>query len=173
MSGSHSRKEPHLTCDECRLGLQDYLDGTLERARSMRLFLHLRECPDCEAELEQWQHLVESLESMPARTPPTDLDDRILAAVPYDQYRAMAGLRAPRVPVFLEHEALPAWLRARATQFGGAVVAAAAIGLRAADLAGEPAVAVAVVGLIPAAAVILQAAARRVVLAGRQARQEG
>lgn len=173
MSGSHSRKAPHLTCDECQHQLQDYLDGTMSRRESMRLFLHLRDCAACGQELERLQALVGALENLPAREPPADFDARILSAVPYEQYRAMAGIRADRVPVFLEPETLPAWVRARATLVGGATVAAAGLAVRLAGLAGDAALIAVAAGLAPLAAVGLQALARRVVLGLRQARQEG
>ncbi len=173
MSGSHSRQAPHLTCDECQHQLQDYLDGSLARRQSMRLFLHLRDCEACGNELERLQALVGALESLPAREPPADFDTRILASVPYEQYRAMAGIRAERVPVFLEPESLPAWVRARATLIAGATVATAGLAARLSGLMGETALVAVVVGLAPLAAVGLQAAARRVVIGLRQTRQEG
>jgi anti-sigma factor RsiW len=173
MSGSHSRQAPHLTCDECQHQLQDYLDGTLARRQSMRLFLHLRECQACGNELERLQALVGALENLPAREPPADFDTRILASVPYEQYRAMAGIRAERVPVFLEPESLPAWVRARATLIAGGTVAVGGLAVRLAAGAGDGVLAAVAVGLAPLAAVGLQAAARRVVVGLRQARQEG
>jgi len=172
MSGPHSRQEPHLTCDECQQQLQEYHDGTLARAQSMRVFLHLRDCDGCQAELDRLQRLIGALETLPSREPPADLDQRILASIPYEQYRAMAALRAPRVPVFLEAEALPAWLRARAVQGTGAAVAAAALGARFADLAPDAVLIVAAVGLVPAVTVGLQAVARRLVAGARQVREE-
>jgi anti-sigma factor RsiW len=36
-----------LACPDCRLELQDYLDGTLEKKRSLAVFLHLRDCEAC------------------------------------------------------------------------------------------------------------------------------
>jgi anti-sigma factor RsiW len=173
MNGSHSGKAPHLGCAECQRQLQDHHDGTLPRRESMRMFLHLRDCEACQQELARLERLVTALESLPPRQPPEDFDQRILASVPLEQYRAMAALRAPRVPVFLEAEALPAWIRGRAPRLGGAAVAAAALGVRAADLAGDPALAIAGAGLLPSLAVALQAVARRVVVGLQQARQEG
>jgi len=107
------------------------------------------------------------LEALPEREPPVDFDARVLAAVPYDSYRAMAGLRRARVPVFLERESLPAWLRSRVVRFGGATLAAAALAARVTGLVPDTAVSVAVMaaGLLPEIIVAAQGVARRLVLA--------
>jgi anti-sigma factor RsiW len=175
MSDQHSRRAPHLACDECRLRLQDYLDGGLDKPASMEIFLHVRDCADCAAELARLEQLVARLEALPAREAPADFDTRVLAAVPYESYRAMANLRRARVPVFLEKEALPAWLRSRALRLGGAAIAAVAIAARLTDLVPDTAVtgAVAVAGLLPEFTVALQGAARRVVLAVSHAGERG
>jgi len=91
--------------------------------------------------------------------------------VPYDSYRAMASLRAPRVPVFLEREALPAWLAHPAARVGGLVVAAAALAARFTGLAGDSLLIVAAVGAAPQGLVWLQSVARVAVRAVTQARQ--
>ena len=44
MYGKKNKSDLPLDCDECRVGLQEYLDGTLEKPESLRFFLHLREC---------------------------------------------------------------------------------------------------------------------------------
>ena len=38
------------TCTGCRGALQEYLDGTLDKTRSLEVFLHLRDCAPCQAE---------------------------------------------------------------------------------------------------------------------------
>jgi anti-sigma factor RsiW len=167
MNDQHSREAPHLTCDECRGHLQDYLDGGLAKPDSMRVFLHVRDCAGCAEELARLEELVAMLEALPAREAPADFDARVLAAVPYESYRAMANLRRARVPVFLEQESLPAWVRSRAVRLVGAGVAAVAIAARLAGLLPDTAVTVVVaaVGLAPEITLALQGTARRLVLA--------
>lgn len=155
---------PHLTCAECQQELQDYLDGGLAKPESMRIFLHVRECEPCTAELTRLEQLVALLEALPDREPPADFDARVLAAVPYDSYRAMAGLRAPRVPVFLEKDALPAWLRARSVRLGGAAIAAAAVAGRMAGVFPDIVLAAALAALVPEITIFVQGMARRLVL---------
>ncbi len=167
MSEQHSREAPHLTCVECQRSLQEYLDGGLEKPESMRVFLHVRDCTDCAEELGRIEQLVALLESLPEREPPAEFDARILASVPYDSYRAMAGLRRARVPVFLEEESLPAWMRARAVRYAGTAIAVVAVAARLTGLLPDTAVTtvVAAAGLVPGAAYALQGMARRLVLA--------
>ena len=167
MSEQHSREASHLTCVECQQSLQDYLDGGLDKPASMRVFLHVRDCDGCTEELTRLEQLVALLEVLPEREPPADFDAKILASVPYDSYRAMAGLRRARVPVFLENDALPAWMRVPAVRFGGVGVAAAAVAAQLAGWMPDATVtsAVATVGLIPEITIVLQGMARRLVLA--------
>lgn len=166
----HSKAEGQpLSCPECREGLQDYLDGTLEKQRSLLFFLHLRECDACRAEHEQLQHLYDLLQSLPDHPVPEGFDEPILASVPYEAYRAMEPLRRERVPVFLEEEFLPAWIRQPATRWGGVAIAAA--GLAAARWLGVPefTAPVCALGLVPEALVLLQGVGRRATIALRRA----
>jgi anti-sigma factor RsiW len=160
---------PHLSCADCQQRLQDYVDGGLAKPESMRIFLHVRECEACTEELTRLEQLVALLEALPEREAPADFDARVLAAVPYDSYRAMAGLRRARVPVFLERDSLPAWVRSPATRIGGAVIAGLAVAGRVAGIVPDAAFIVAATGLVPELAVQLQALARRTVLAVTQA----
>ncbi len=157
-------EQPPISCAECRASLQDYLDGTMVKTESMRVFLHLRDCADCEAVHRQWQATFEALESMPELEPPADFDARVLAAVPYDSYRAMAELRAPRVPVIFAEESLPAVVRSPVTRLAGMVVAAGA-GVAMGWFDGPSSLAYLVLaGLLPEAVVRLQGALRGAVL---------
>ncbi len=156
-----------LACPDCRLELQDYLDGTLEKKRSLAVFLHLRDCAACRAEHESLRSVFSALDALPAVEAPADFDATVLAAVPYADYRALEPLRRERVPVYLERGFLPAWLRARATRAAGLVVAAAAgavwlAGVGPAWLAG-----VAALGVAPELLVRLQGLGRRLVAAQR------
>jgi len=76
----------------------------------------------------------------------------------------MAGLRAPRIPVFLERESLPAWVRHPATRIAGLAVAALAVTGQAAGLVGDGAFIVAAVGGVPQVLIWAQAAARHATL---------
>jgi anti-sigma factor RsiW len=120
---SHEENLP-LDCCGCAEHLQDYVDGDLSRDLSLRVFLHVRECPACETKLAQWQELVRALTQLPQQAPPVDFDQRILAAVPYAAYRDLAPLRRDRVPVYLQESFLPAFVRAAAVRLGGLVLAA-------------------------------------------------
>lgn len=151
-----------LNCTDCRFELQDYLDGTLEKKRSLAVFLHLRGCTACQAEQEALRTVFAQLDALPLVEAPADFDAAVLASVPYGAYRAMEPLRRERVPVFLEDRFLPGWLRSRATRVAGlaAAVIAAVASLAGAGLSWLPLVSVA--GLLPEALVRLQWVGRRV-----------
>lgn len=160
--------QPPISCTDCCATLQEYLDGSLAKTESMRVFLHLRTCTGCQTALEQWQATFGLLEAMPAMEPPADFDRRILAAVPYESYRAMAEMRRPRVPVILAEETLPVWVRSPVTRLAGMVVAAAA-GLAMGWFQAPPNFAYGVVvGLLPEAVVRLQGMLRVATLALRR-----
>ena len=154
---------------ECRQAcdrMQDYLDQTLPKRESLAVFLHVRECGACRVQLETLQALYARLGEMPPIEAPADFDARILAAVPYENYRAMAPLRSPRVPVLLEQESLPAWLRSRSVRLAGLFAAAAALTAAASGVAaGTAAWTVAGVGCLPELSVRLQNLTRRVYVA--------
>jgi len=153
-----------MTCAECQHRLQDYLDGGMSKPESMRVFLHLRDCNGCAEEMAQLEHLVGLLEVLPEHEPPADFDAKVLAAVPYDSYKAMAGLRRARVPVFLEEQSLPAWVRARGVRLTGASLAAIALAGQFTGLLPSWTL-VGLVGVMPEMTVALQGLGRRLVLA--------
>jgi len=162
MSNQHSGQASHLSCSECLEQLQDYLDDGRERGGSLAVSLHLQGCPGCAARFAELAALVSHLESLPDRDVPADFDARVLASVPYESYRAMAALRAPRVPVFLERESLPVWLRHRAVRLGGATVMAAALAIRMIAGPHDGLFLLAACGLAPEFLVQLQALARTI-----------
>lgn len=162
MSNQHSGQAPHLSCGECLEQLQDYLDDGRERGGSLAVSLHLQACPGCAARFAELAALVSHLESLPDREVPADFDARVLASVPYDSYRAMAALRAPRVPVFLERESLPIWVRHRAVRLGGATLMAAALAARLVVWPHDGLLLAAGLGLAPELLVQLQALARTI-----------
>ena len=127
MKGHTNAKGQPLGCHECREGLQDYLDGTLDKQQSLRFFLHLRECPGCQDEHDRLHGLYEMLETLPDHPVPEGLDEAILASVPYEAYRQMEPIRRERIAVFLEEEFLPAWMRSPATRLTGLGVAAVSV----------------------------------------------
>jgi anti-sigma factor RsiW len=173
MDGRENNLDPRdaasdaLTCQDCRHGLQDYLDGTLEKKASLRIFMHLRGCEPCSAHHDELVKLFGLLDDLPEVPAPDDFDVAVLAAVPYESYRAMAELRRERVPVFLEEHFLPAFLRARVTRLAGVGVSAVATGTW---LFIDPApllAAAAIAGLAPEIAVRLQGLGRRMIGLGR------
>jgi anti-sigma factor RsiW len=169
MSAQHSGQAPHLSCAECQDRLQDYIDDALSRPDSMQVYLHVRDCEPCAEALGALEALVERLEGLPARPAPDDFDARVLAAVPYDSYRAMANLRAPRVPVLLDPETLPAWVRHGATRTVGGVVGAGSLAAWLTVMPEPALLVVAGIGLVPELVVRLQMAGRLVVQATRRA----
>ena len=157
-----------LTCHACAAMAQAYVDGDLPRQDSLRVFLHVRQCPACAEALASWQQLVEGLGQLTRHEPPADFDARILAAVPYAAYREMAPLRARRVPAYLQPTFLPAWIRAGAVRFTGAALA---LSCGVAALAGAvpaEAAAAGALGVVPEALVLLQEAGRRLALRPRR-----
>jgi anti-sigma factor RsiW len=169
MYGKNNKPDGPLACLECRQGLQEYLDGTLEKPESLRFFLHLRDCPGCQEEQDRLQGLFRMLESLPDHEVPTDFDQAVLASVPYAAYQAMEPLRRDRVPVFLEEAFLPRFVRARLTRLVGFGVAsvAAALALRGDGSAALPILMVA--GLLPEIVVRLQGLGRRALETTRRA----
>ena len=125
------RKNKHsnspLGCQECTDGLQEYLDGTLEKTRSLQFFLHLRDCLECKSAHDDMQSLYGLLENLPDHEVPADFDEKILASVPIESYLAMEPLRRQRVPVYLEEAFLPSWIRSGVTRSGGVLVAVAGV----------------------------------------------
>ena len=163
----HVPAEGPLGCAGCRAGLQEYLDGTLDKKVSLRIFLHLRDCSDCAAEHVAMQGLFQMLDSLPAQDVPAEFDDAILASVPYAAYRAMEPLRRERVPVYLEEHFLPAAVRAPATRISGAAVSILAVG--AAFVMEVPSYwpAIVAVGLVPELLVRAQGLGRKMIALGR------
>jgi len=149
-------------CETVRIRLQDYLDHTLPRKESMALFLHVRECDGCREELEAMERLFGFLGDFQPVEAPANFDARILESVPYAAYQAMEPLRRERMPVILEEEALPAFVRAKGVRASGGVVAVlAAVGLATGNLP-EGWAALAVAGVLPEVLVRLQNASRRI-----------
>jgi len=170
MDGTQENYDPRtsgagevLTCPDCRDRLQEYLDGTLEKSVSLRIFMHLRACPECSARHDQLVKLFGMLDDLPAEPVPDDFDVAVLAAVPYESYRAMAELRRERVPVFLEEHFLPAFLRSPVTRLAGVGVSAVAAGCWLFIDPSPLLAAAAVAGLVPEAAVLLQGLGRRMI----------
>jgi len=156
-----------LACHECQHGLQEYLDGTLDKKRSLRVFLHLRDCAICQEQHVLMQGLFELLDSLPSPMVPADFDDAILAAVPYAAYQEMEPLRRERVPVYLEEHFLPQFVRSRLTRWSGLglTVTAVAAAVALDGPAWWPVAAGA--GIVPELLVRLQGLGRRVIALGR------
>lgn len=165
--------EGPMACQDCQGGLQEYMDGTLDKTQSLRFFLHLRDCSECHESQLAMQGIFDMLENLPSHEVPADFDDAILASVPYAAYREMEPLRRERVPVYLEEHFLPQLVRSQVTRASGigvAVLSAAGVVL----LDGPmwlPAVAIA--GVMPEILVRAQGLGRWVVGFGNAGRAEG
>lgn len=171
MDRNRNQSEARLECRDCLEGLQDYLDGTLEKSRSVQFFLHLRDCPGCKAEHDALQAMFSLLDALPQHEVPAGFDDRILASVPYAAYQAMEPIRRERVPVFLEEAFLPAFLRSTVVRVAGAALALAGIAAQQALAAPSLVAGISLLGLVPEFLVRLQGVGRRAALAVR--RSEG
>lgn len=169
MYGKKNKPGQPLGCEACRQGLQEYLDGTLDKPESLRFFLHLRECASCQEEHDRLEGLFRMLESLPDHEAPADFDAAVLASVPYAAYQAMEPLRRDRVPVFLEEAFLPRFVRSRLTRLAGFGISAvaAALALRGDGSAVLPVLIVA--GLVPEILVRLQGLGRRALGSARRA----
>ncbi len=162
-----------LACADCQDGLQEYLDGTLEKKQSLKFFLHLRDCSVCQEEHTRLQGMFEMLDALPSQEVPADFDDAILASVPYAAYREMEPLRRERVPVYLEEHFLPQIVRSRVTRLSGLGITVAAIAA-AVVLDGPVWLSVAAsAGVVPELLVRLQGIGRRVGGYGNAERAEG
>ena len=169
MDGRDDNQLHEPACTECRGALQDYLDGTLEKTRSLEVFLHLRACAPCQAAHDEMQALFGLLGTLPEQPVPAGFDAPILASIPLAAYRAMEPLRRARVPVFLEEESLPALVRAPVARAVGLAAACCSALAVFAGGAPEGLLAVAGAGALPEVLVRLQAMARKVALATRRA----
>ncbi len=167
MSGI-DKKNNKIGCAEVCGRLQDYLDETLDKSESMAVYLHLRDCEGCRKELDELKALFAMLGDMPQTEVPEDFDEKILASVPYAAYREMEPLRRERIPVLLEEESLPGFVRSAATRIaGGTIAVATAAGLALGRLP-DPAAALLVLGVLPEALVLLQRFTRRLYVEATQ-----
>ncbi len=161
--GRNESNQP-LECGTCRDSLQEYLDGTLEKKTSLQLFLHLRDCEECREQHDQLQSMFQLLDNLPDHQVPTNFDEKVLASVNLQGYRAMESIRRERVPVYLEEAFLPAVIRSRVTRYGGIGVSVLAM-VAQLTLGGAPYLpVVAAIGLVPELLVRLQGIGRRAVL---------
>jgi len=172
MDGNRFDKDQQpASCRSCREQLQDYLDGTLEKTQSLQLFLHLRDCPGCQAEHDHMQGLFQLLETLPDHEVPVDFDEAVLASVPYAAYQAMEPLRRERVPVFLEEAFLPAAVRSPITRLAGLGIAGVSFTALVSTSGPDLLLPLGIVGLVPELMVRLQGLGRRA--AGVVRRAEG
>jgi anti-sigma factor RsiW len=164
VKSNHEPLNGELRCENCRPWLQDYLDGTLPKAQSLALFLHVRQCAACHEELEAWRELFQDLNQLTPAEVPSEFDQRVLAEVPYAAYRQMEPLRRDRVPVVLQEDFLPSFLRARPLRIGGLTLAGlAGVGL-ATGVGPAPWETVALAGALPQILVSLQSWGRKLAL---------
>ena len=173
MDRNDKHSAPSLECCECLDGLQEYLDGTLEKTRSLQFFLHLRDCSACQAEHDAMQALFGMLDNLPEHEAPADFDAKILASVPYEAYRAMEPIRRERVPVYFEEEFLPALVRSPLARVVGAAVAAGGLVAGQVTSGLETVSLVSLLGLLPEVLVRLQGLGRWATLTARSSGRSG
>ena len=168
MGRKETNPNPSMKCGSCRDSLQEYLDGTLEKKTSLQLFLHLRECVDCQVEHDRLEGMFQLLDNLPDYQAPANIDEKILASVNYQRYRAMEKIRRERVPVYLEKEFLPVMVRSRVTRLAGVGVSILSmlcmLAMDLPNLSGFLPLMV-VAGVVPELLVRIQGIGRRVVLA--------
>jgi len=104
------------TCKSFVEKLQQYVDKDLPNEESMSMFLHARDCTDCSAELEHLERICSSMNNLAEIQAPEDFDQKILSSIPYNSYKAMAGIRQPRIPVILDEEIIPEIVRSPLTR---------------------------------------------------------
>jgi len=68
-------------CRDIEIELAAYAGGELDSAESRRVRSHLDGCAECRAELAREMNLRETLGALPTANAPTDLEDRIRAAI--------------------------------------------------------------------------------------------
>ncbi len=66
------------TCEELRVELSAYLDGTLAAEQAARLARHLEDCASCRARYESEKAVVARLKQVAEPPPPAELRRRIL-----------------------------------------------------------------------------------------------
>ncbi|MFH1842992.1 MAG: zf-HC2 domain-containing protein [bacterium] len=168
MNGDKNPTSRSDGCSQLTSKLQDYVDGTLPKAESMELFLHLRDCSPCQHELAELEQVLEKLNTLPQHEVPADFNSRILTSIPYQAYKDMEPLRRDRLPVFLEEDFLPAAIRSVQTRLAGGLVSLLTTAGLAASWLPDYAFVVAICGIIPEAMVRLQRLARKKSLSGQR-----
>ncbi|MEP6729890.1 MAG: zf-HC2 domain-containing protein [bacterium] len=70
---------PELTCKELVELVTDYLEEALSSVNKQRFDEHLRGCPFCRTYLDQMQHTIRTLGSLPEEAIPPEGLDALLA----------------------------------------------------------------------------------------------
>ena len=68
-----------MNCEDVTMRIQDYLDRALPSGEAAVLAEHLRNCPDCRAELEAYAAVERLLQDEPFLTPPRGFADGVMA----------------------------------------------------------------------------------------------
>jgi hypothetical protein len=82
-----------MKCDACCDNFTAYLEGDLTEAERADCAAHLADCPDCAAELREFEAAVSLLRALPAVELPAGLADRISAAVHAEKAPAVVQRR--------------------------------------------------------------------------------
>lgn len=70
-----------MQCKDISSMLSPYLDGVLDSDESAEVRVHLTNCPQCRAELEELKAVMLLLQELPEMTPPVDFREKLLAKI--------------------------------------------------------------------------------------------
>ena len=68
-----------MNCEDVTMRIQDYLDRTLPSSQAAAMAEHLRQCPNCRAELDAYLTVERLLQDEPFLTPPRGFADCVMA----------------------------------------------------------------------------------------------
>ncbi len=84
--------------------LQDYVDGTLDEKKALRLHLDAQRIEALQRDLDEMRELFSALDRTPRAEPGADFDQAVLEGLPYEFY-ASAPRRPQRVLIFADADA--------------------------------------------------------------------
>lgn len=70
-----------VTCQNFLDEMSDYIDGSLEEELRVSIEAHLAKCPNCWVVFDETRKTVEIFQSMECKQLPTEVHDRLLAAL--------------------------------------------------------------------------------------------
>lgn len=128
--------------------LPAYANGTLPPEESRRVREHLRGCPDCAAELAEWELLSAAARAVVAATAPPRVPAGVWAEVGPEPHRAPGGSRRPVAAISLLWQLLVGQVPLMRRAIWAASAVTMAVGLLAALFATTPTAGGLVLGLL-------------------------